>query len=77
MKDKEGTDKESFATRFMRRTEGFQRVFGPADHGDVDAPVVHRHDDNESASDEELATFSQETDSDGHPYAVRREDQRP
>jgi hypothetical protein len=36
--------------------------------------VVHRHDDFEQASEQDLADFEVETDSQGHHYAVRRED---
>ena len=49
-------------------------LFGPASRGDYSAPVVHRHDDFEQASETDLAGFEVETDSQGHHYAVRRED---
>jgi hypothetical protein len=49
-------------------------LFGPASRGDTSAPVVHRHDDYEHASETDLAGFEVETDSQGHHYAVRRED---
>jgi hypothetical protein len=58
--------------RFMHATEHLQGVFGPADRGDVDGPVVHRHDEFEQASDEDLAQFEVETDSTGHHYGVRK-----
>ncbi|MBG0738204.1 hypothetical protein IV500_01980 [Paeniglutamicibacter antarcticus] len=58
--------------RFMRFTDHLTRVFGPADRADSDTPVVHRHDDFEKASEEDLAHFEVETDSEGHHYAVRK-----
>ena len=64
--------KEPFVGRFMRFTDHLQRVFGPADHLDTDTPVVHRHDEFEKASEDDLAQFEVETDSEGHHYAVRK-----
>lgn len=61
-----------FLYRFMNATDHLQRVFGPADHADTQAPVVHRHDDFEHASEEDLAQFEVETDSEGHHYGVRK-----
>ncbi|WP_211880171.1 hypothetical protein [Pseudarthrobacter albicanus] len=58
----------------MNATDRLKFVFGPASHGDNSAPVVHRHDDFEHASEEDLSTFEVETDSQGHHYAVRKED---
>lgn len=49
-------------------------LFGPAARGDPTAPVVHRHDELELASEQELAGFEVETDAHGHRYAVRKED---
>lgn len=49
-------------------------LFGPAARGDYAAPVVHKHDDFEYASETDLAGFEVETDSQGHHYAVRKED---
>lgn len=64
---------DSFVEKMMHATEKFQKVFGPADQGDMDAPVVHRHDEFEQRSEEQLSHFAQETDSEGHHYAVRKE----
>ena len=47
--------------------------FGPATRGDIDAPVVHKHDDFERASEEELGHFVVETDDQGHHYGIRKE----
>ena len=60
--------------RFMNRTDKLRFFFGPATRGDSEAPVVHRHDDFEHASEDDLAAFEVESDSQGHHYAVRRED---
>ncbi|MFQ4148382.1 hypothetical protein AAGW05_06755 [Arthrobacter sp. LAPM80] len=65
---------EKFVGKFMHVTDKFQKVFGPADQGDMGSPVVHRHDDYEENSDEQLSHFNQETDSTGHPYAIRKEE---
>ncbi|MHA7223607.1 hypothetical protein ACX80S_15005 [Arthrobacter sp. RHLT1-20] len=59
---------------FMRMTDKSRLLFGPAARGDTKAPVIHRHDDFEHASEEELSSFEVEADSSGHHYAVRRED---
>ncbi len=59
---------------FMSLTDRLRFVFGPATRLDTDAPVVHKHDEFEQASEEELTHFVVETDSTGHHYAVRRED---
>jgi hypothetical protein len=60
--------------RFLSQTDKLRFFFGPATRGDPTAPVVHKHDDFESASEEDLANFEVETDSEGHHYAVRKED---
>lgn len=60
--------------RFMSKTDKLRFFFGPATRGDPTVPVVHRHDDFEAASEEDLAHFEVETDSEGHHYAVRKED---
>ena len=57
----------------MDLTDRLRFVFGPATQGDSSAPVVHKHDDFEQASEEDLAHFVVETDSEGHHYAVRQE----
>jgi hypothetical protein len=58
----------------MNVTERLRFVFGPATRLDSSLPVMHRHDEFEQASEEELTHFVVETDSSGHHYAVRRED---
>jgi hypothetical protein len=58
---------------FMKVTERLQALFGPATQGDAKAPVVHKHDVFESASQEDLEHFVVETDSEGHHYGVRKE----
>jgi hypothetical protein len=62
------------AIRFMNLTDRLRFLFGPASRGDTAAPVIHRHDDFEHASENDLSTFEVETDSQGHHYAVRKED---
>jgi hypothetical protein len=61
-------------TGFMNSTDRLRFFFGPATRLDSDMPVVHKHDDFEQASEEDLAHFVVETDSEGHHYAVRREE---
>ena len=51
-------------TGFMNVTDRLRFVFGPATRLDSDAPVVHKHDEFEQASDEDLSHFVVETDSD-------------
>lgn len=59
---------------FMKVTDRLRFWFGPATQGDVQTPVVHKHDDFESASEEDLGHFVVETDEEGHHYAVRKDD---
>lgn len=58
---------------FINVTERLRFFFGPATRGDFDSPVVHKHDEFERASEEELSHFEVETDSHGHHYAVRKD----
>lgn len=58
----------------MEKTDKLRLLFGPANRGDTAAPVVHKHDDYEHASEDDLAGFEVETDAQGHHYAVRKED---
>ena len=59
---------------FMNATDRLRFFFGPAARLDSSLPVVHKHDEFEQASEEELTHFVVETDTSGHHYAVRRED---
>lgn len=59
---------------FMSLTDRLRFLFGPATRLDADTPVVHKHDEFEQASEEDLSHFIVESDSSGHHYAVRRED---
>ena len=59
---------------FMGRTDKLRFFFGPATQGDIQEPVVHKHDDYEQASEQELTHFEVETDSAGHHYAIRRDE---
>jgi hypothetical protein len=55
-----------------RRIPNPAKIFlGPAERDALDEPVVHRHDEFETASEEELADLTIEVDSEGHHYAVR------
>ncbi|GHG42921.1 hypothetical protein GCM10012320_06550 [Sinomonas cellulolyticus] len=62
---------------FMHVAERAGAVWGPASHSDPTAPVVHKHDAYEEASEAELKTFEVETDSEGHHYAFRRDEKPP
>jgi hypothetical protein len=62
------------AGAFMHLTDRLRPLLGPADHGDPTTPVLHRHDNDEEASEKELATFHISSDSGGHRYAVRKAD---
>ena len=44
------TSGEKFVDKFMHATEKLKKSLGPADQGDMDAPVVHRHDEFEEDS---------------------------
>ncbi len=58
---------------FMKVTDRLRFWFGPATRGDIDTPVVHKHDDFETASEEGLGPFVVETDDQGHHYGIRKE----
>jgi hypothetical protein len=62
----------SFIRGFMRITARAAKVWGPADRIDSDTPVVHRHDDAELSSEEQLAEIEVERDAEGHAYAFRK-----
>ena len=62
---------------FMHATGRAAAIWGPAARSDPNAPVVHRHDAYEDASDVELTTFEVVNDSDGHHYAVRKDEKPP
>lgn len=66
------TKQEKFIDKFMRATDKVRVVLGPADRGDIDAPVVHRHDEVENESDAQLGHLEQHTDSQGHHYAEEK-----
>jgi len=66
--------KKAVQSRHLHPSSWVRFLFGPASRGDYSAPVVHRHDDFEQASETDLAGFEVETDSQGHHYAVRKED---
>ncbi|ALV47687.1 hypothetical protein MB46_14715 [Arthrobacter alpinus] len=63
---------DKFLNRFMHATEKAQKVFGPADRGDMSIPVAHHHDDLEESGQEQLSHYEQHTDSEGHHYAERK-----
>ncbi|MCG2623125.1 hypothetical protein LVY72_14575 [Arthrobacter sp. I2-34] len=65
-------EKPDLTTRFMHAMQRLMNVFGPADSTDSDTPVVHRHDDAEMASDEQLADLEVEHDNQGHSWALRK-----
>lgn len=58
---------------FMKVTDRLRFWFGPATQGDVEAPVIHKHDDFEHASEEDLGHFVVESDDEGRHYGVRKE----
>lgn len=61
-----------FLDKFMHATDRAQMLFGPADRGDMSAPVEHHHDDLEESGQEQLSHYEQHTDSEGHHYAERK-----
>lgn len=65
-------DDETLMDKYMRMLDKISGVLGSADRGDAEAPIVHRHDAFEHASEEELAEFEIEEGSDGTHYCVRK-----
>jgi len=60
---------EKFVEKFMHATDKLRGVFGPADQGDIDAPVIHRHDPIEDESEDQMRHLEFHTDSQGQRYA--------
>lgn len=60
--------KPRFVDKFMHATSRFRAVFGPADRSDPGTPVVHKHDDAETASDKQIADMEVERDAQGHTW---------
>ena len=46
---------------------------GPADRSPVDTPILHKNDDEEATTQEQLADIQIERDNDGHAWAERKE----
>ncbi|MBW4095271.1 MAG: hypothetical protein HIU81_07790 [Acidobacteria bacterium] len=68
------TKSESFLNKFMKRTDTWARTLtAPHLSDEGDTAVVHKHDEFEEASAEDLSHFEVETDSEGHHYATRHE----
>ncbi|WP_443022657.1 hypothetical protein [Sinomonas sp.] len=59
--------------RFMHVTDQAVKILVQPHRGDINSPVVHKHDVFEDASEEDLRGFEVVTDSEGHHYAVRKE----
>jgi len=60
-------------TRLMRAIDRLMmNVFGPAERTDADTPVIHRNDDEEAASNDQLAEIEVERDDEGHSWAFRK-----
>lgn len=63
----------NFITRLMKWTQRLaMNVFGPADRTNAETPVIHRNDDGEIASQEQLAGIEVERDTEGHSWAHRK-----
>ncbi|MCP9001887.1 hypothetical protein NFC73_19455 [Pseudarthrobacter sp. RMG13] len=59
--------------RLMHWTQRLaMNVFGPADRTDADTPIIHRNDDGEMASQEQLADIEVERDNEGHSWGLRK-----
>lgn len=65
--------KPRFVDKFMHATSRFRGVFWLADKSDPSTPVVHRHDNAEAASDEEIADVEVERDAQGHTWGGGQE----
>jgi hypothetical protein len=60
-------------TRFMQAMERLiMNVFGPADRAGADTAVIHRNDDEEAASQEQIADIEVERDNEGNSWAYRK-----
>lgn len=60
-------------TRLMQWTQRLaMNVFGSADRTDAETPIIHRNDDGEKASQEQLAYIEVERDNEGHAWAHRK-----
>jgi hypothetical protein len=60
-------------TKFIRAIGRLiMNVFGPADRSPVDTNIIHKNDNEEAASQEQLADIEIERDDDGHSWAHRK-----
>ncbi|MDQ0769489.1 hypothetical protein QF031_002238 [Pseudarthrobacter defluvii] len=63
----------SFPTTFSRAVGRLiMNMFGPADRSPVDTPIIHKNDDEEAASQEQLADIEIEHDNEGHVWAEQK-----
>lgn len=63
----------SLITRLMQWAQRVvMSIFGPADRTDAETPIIHRNDDGEIASQEQLADIEVERDNEGHSWAFRK-----
>ena len=47
-------------------------LFGPADRADTETPIIHKNDDWEILSQQQLADIEIERDNQGHTWAHRK-----
>lgn len=66
------TSKESFVTVFMRSTGRLRAVFGPAQQGSVDGPVVVRRDAAQREREDQLSQWVTVRNANGSTYLVSR-----
>lgn len=66
-------DNQNLITRWMQWTQRLaMNVFGPADRTGAETPIIHRNDDWEIASQEQLADIEVDRDNEGHTWAHRK-----
>jgi hypothetical protein len=60
-------------TRLMQWTQRLaMNVFGPAERTDAETPIIHRNDDGEIASQQQLAGIEVARDNEVHSWAFRK-----
>lgn len=64
---------EKFVESFRQSTGKLRHVLGPADQSDGDSDEMPRAEESARRSREQLSELEQHTDSEGHHYAVEKD----
>ncbi len=66
-------ENRNLLTKLMQWTQRLMMsIFGPAERTNAESPVIHRNDDQEIASQQQLSDIEVERDNEGHSWAFRK-----